>query len=169
MCNLSRMEQDLLAYADHVGRFFARQYGMPPMAGRVLGWLLVCDPPERTAAELSEELKASRTAIGTAVDALERAGGLVQRRRMAGERSDRISIGPDVFARSLDTPDEYAGMAELARTGLRLLGDDVPPDRKRRLLEVEAFSEFLVEQTVAMAVAWREHRARLVAEGRLPE
>ena len=161
--------EDALGYADQVGRFFARQYAMPPMAGRVLGWLLICDPPERTAGELAEELKASRTAIGTAVDHLERAGGLVHRRRAAGERADRISIGTAVFEQSLDTPEEYAGMAELARAGLRLLGDDVPLDRKRRLLEVEAFSEFLVEQTVAMAAAWREHRARLVAEGRLPE
>lgn len=157
-----------LAYADQVGRFFARQYGMPPMAGRVLGWLLICEPEERTAAELAAELKASRTAIGTAVDHLERAGGLVHRRRAAGERADRISVGGSVYEQSLDTPEEYAGMAELARTGLRLLGD-VPLDRKRRLLEMEAFSEFLVEQTVAMAAAWREHRARLVAEGRLPE
>ncbi|HEX7135893.1 MAG TPA: hypothetical protein VF228_25165 [Iamia sp.] len=161
--------EDALAYADQVGRFFARQYAMPPMAGRVLGWLLICDPPERTAAQLSEELRASRTAIGTAVDHLERAGGLVQRRRAAGERADRISIGPSVFERSLDTPEEYAGMAELARAGLRLLGDDVPLERKRRLLETEAFSEFLTERTVAMAAEWREHRARLVAEGRLPE
>jgi hypothetical protein len=158
-----------LGYADQVGRFFARQYNMPPMAGRVLGWLLIADPPERTAAELATELKASRTAIGTAVDHLERAGGLVQRRRAAGERADRISVGANIFEEGLDTPEEYAGMAELARAGLRLLGDDAPIDRRRRLLEVEAFSEFLVEQTVAMAAAWREHRARLVAEGRLPE
>ncbi|HEV7719683.1 MAG TPA: MarR family transcriptional regulator [Iamia sp.] len=162
-------QEDALAFADSVGRFFARQYGMPPMAGRVLGWLLICDPPERTAAELSEELKASRTAIGTAVDALERSGGLVQRRRAAGERADRISVGLDVWDRSLDTPEEYAGMAELCRTGLRLLGDDAPLERRRRLLETEAFSEFLVERTVAMAAEWREHRARLVADGRLPE
>jgi hypothetical protein len=161
--------EDALAYADQVGRFFSRQYGMPPMAGRVLGWLLICDPPERTAAELAEELRASRTAIGTAVDALERGGGLVMRRRAAGERADRISVGSSVFERGLETPEEYAGLAELARAGLRLLGDDVPVERRLRLMEVEAFSEFLVEQTVAMAAAWREHRARLVAEGRLPE
>ncbi|HMJ79277.1 MAG TPA: hypothetical protein VK507_25050 [Iamia sp.] len=160
---------DALAYADQFGRFFAKQYGLPPMAGRVFGYLLICDPPERTAAQLSEELKASRTAIGTAVEALERSGSLVQRQRAAGERADRIFVGPDMWDRSLESPEEYAAIAELARAGLRLLGDDAPLDHRRRLLEAEAFSEFLVEYTIAMAGKWREHRARLVAEGRLPE
>ncbi len=31
-----------LIFADHVGRFYARQYGFPPMAGRLLGYLFVC-------------------------------------------------------------------------------------------------------------------------------
>ena len=32
------LEQEL-GFADQVGRHYARQYGMPPMMGRVAGWL----------------------------------------------------------------------------------------------------------------------------------
>ena len=40
---------------------------MTPMAGRMWGWLLICEPPEQTAAEIAEALQASRGAIsGTA-------------------------------------------------------------------------------------------------------
>ena len=45
-----------LIFADHVGRFYARQYAFPPMAGRLLGYLFVCDPPQPTIDELGEAL-----------------------------------------------------------------------------------------------------------------
>ena len=54
------------AFVEEMGQALAG-YGMTPMAGRVWGWLLICDPPEQTAAELAEALGASRGAIsGTA-------------------------------------------------------------------------------------------------------
>ena len=62
-----------LDFADQVGRFFARQYGMPPATGRVAGWLLICDPPAQTAAEIAEALQMSRSAVGAAVSTLETA------------------------------------------------------------------------------------------------
>ena len=63
-----------ITYADHLGRFYARRYAFPPMAGRVLGYLLVCDPPNPTIAELSDALLASRSAPVIALDVLERLG-----------------------------------------------------------------------------------------------
>ena len=60
-----------LAFADDVGRFYARQYGLPPMAGRLLGYLFVCEPPQQTIDELSEALRASRSAITGVVKLLE--------------------------------------------------------------------------------------------------
>ena len=35
-----------ITYSDHVGRFYARRYGMAPMVGRLMGYLAVCDPSE---------------------------------------------------------------------------------------------------------------------------
>ena len=45
-----------------MGRYLG-QYGLPPMAGRMWGWLLVCDPVEQTAGQLAEALHASRGSI----------------------------------------------------------------------------------------------------------
>ena len=88
------MPQDAqLAFADHVGRFYARHYGFPPMAGRLLGYLLVCDPPQQTIDELSNALLASRSAITGAVKLLE-TYELARRTRSAGERMDRVSLNP---------------------------------------------------------------------------
>ena len=60
-----------ITFADHMGRFYARRYGFPPMVGRLIGYLAVCDPPEQSIGELAEALLASRSAITGAVKALE--------------------------------------------------------------------------------------------------
>src|SRR5438445_13508540 len=68
--------------------------GLPRMAGRILGLLLVCEPPERTAAELARELHASAGSISTMTRLLERAQ-LIERVSRAGERADRFRITPE--------------------------------------------------------------------------
>ena len=80
-----------ITFADHMGRFYARRYAYPPMVGRLLGYLAVCDPPEQTIGELTGALLASRSAITQAVNALETMR-TVRRFRMTGERMDRVRI-----------------------------------------------------------------------------
>ncbi|WP_432868146.1 hypothetical protein [Microbispora rosea] len=47
-------EQDqLLEWAERVAMYLARD-GVPPIAGRVLGWLMICNPPEQSAGQISE-------------------------------------------------------------------------------------------------------------------
>ena len=40
-------------FIEEMGQFLGG-YGMTPMAGRMWGWLLLCDPPEQTAAQIAE-------------------------------------------------------------------------------------------------------------------
>jgi DNA-binding Lrp family transcriptional regulator len=156
-----------LAFADRIGRFFARQYGLPPVTGRVSGWLLICDPPEQTAAEIAEALQTSRSAVGSAITALENQGQIL-RTRAAGERADRVSFHPDAAVRSLESPEEYGTMLALARHGLEVLRD-APPARRARLLGAVAFYEFLLERMPALADEWRARRDALQASGELPD
>jgi DNA-binding transcriptional ArsR family regulator len=156
-----------LGFADQVGRFFARQYGLPPVTGRVMGWLLICDPPEQTAAEIAEALQTSRSAVGGAIATLENQG-MVRRTRAAGERADRVSFHPDAAVRSLESPVEYGAMLALARHGLEVLRD-APPARRARLLGTVAFYEFLLERMPALADEWRARRDALRASGELPD
>jgi predicted ArsR family transcriptional regulator len=156
-----------LAFTDQVGRFFARQYGLPPVTGRVLGWLLICEPAEQTAAEIAEALQTSRSAVGSAIASLENQG-LVLRTRAAGERADRVSFHPDAAVRGLEAPDEYGTMLALARHGLEVLRD-APPARRARLLGAAAFYEFLIERMPALAAEWRARRDALRASGELPD
>ena len=156
-----------VTFADHMGRFHARQYGFPPMVGRVIGYLAVCDPPAQSIGELADALLASRSAIAGAVKVLE-ATHAVQRSRVAGERLDRVRI-------DLSTPQsmgmdisEYKQLFDLSREGLEVLAD-APPERRAVLLEMSAFAEFLIEQMPKLQEQWESRRAELVASGVLPE
>jgi biotin operon repressor len=156
-----------ITFADHAGRFYARRYGMAPVMGRLLGYLAVCDPREQSIAELADALLASRSAIAGAVNALENLG-LIQRSRAAGERMDRVRIDmSSPQATGFDLA-EYQEQGELAREGLRLLGE-VPPERQAILLEWAAFADFLVERLPMLEQEWKERREKLRTAGDLPE
>ena len=155
-----------LTFADHTGRFYARRYSFPPMVGRLIGYLAVCDPPEQTIGDLAEALLASRSAIAGAVNVLE-AIHVIRRSRAAGERMDRVRI--DMSSRQALGMDiaEYEELREVAQEGLEVLRG-TPVERRAVLLEMFAFADFLVERIPALEQEWMQRRAALVAEGRLP-
>lgn len=156
-----------VTYADHMGRFYARRYGFPPMVGRMIGYLAVCDPREQSIGELSEALLASRSAITGAAKMLE-AFHVIRRSRAAGERMDRVSI-------DLSTPQsigmdmtEYEELRDMSREGLGVLeGESF--ERRAVLLETLAYAEFLLEELPKVRNAWEKRRAALVKAGDLPE
>jgi len=150
-----------LTFADHAGRFYARRYGMAPMVGRLVGYLAVCDPSDQSISELADALLASRSAIAGAVNTLESLG-LIRRYRAAGERMDRVRIDLTSQRGFGFDPSEYLEMSELAREGLRLLGD-APPERREILLEWVALAEFLVERMPVWEQEWKERREELRA------
>jgi hypothetical protein len=155
-----------ITFADHMGRYYAHRFAFPPMVGRVLGYLLVCEPRDQTIAELSEALLASRSAITGALNVLERIAA-VRRSRAAGERMDRVRIDfASAQARGFDIT-EYQELGDLAREGLGVLSD-APPERRAELLELAAFADFLVEGTQMLRQEWEARREALRASGELP-
>jgi DNA-binding MarR family transcriptional regulator len=156
-----------ITFADHTGRFYASRYAFPPMVGRLIGYLAVCDPPEQSIGELADALLASRSAIAGAIKVLETIHA-VRRSRSAGERMDRVrldmstpqSLGMDIA--------EYQELGELARQGLEVLRD-APEQRRAILLGLSAFADFLLEQIPILEQEWKARMAALVAAGDLPE
>ena len=156
-----------ITFADHMGRFYARRYAFPPMVGRLIGYLAVCDPPEQSIGELADALLASRSAIANAVKVLETMR-LIRRTRVAGERMDRVRLDPtSPQAMGLDTA-EYEEMRELVREGMEVVRD-APAELQARLLEWSEFTAFVIEQVQRMQQEWLQRRAALVAAGKLPE
>lgn len=148
-----------LIFADHVGRFYARQYGFPPMAGRLLGYLFVCDPEHQTIDELGEALLASRSAITGAVKLLE-GYRMARRTRLAGERMDRVSLDPTSQQPQNFDSAIHIEHAALFREGLTLL-TDAPPERRARLEEMVALADFLSKRLPALLDEWQLYRDQL--------
>jgi hypothetical protein len=156
-----------LIFAEHAARLYAKHRGFPPMAGRLLGYLAICDPAEQTIDELAEALLASRSAITGAVKLLEPMR-LLNRTRRAGERVDRISVSlaalePQNFDSGL-----FSEQAALFREGLALLPEDARA-RRAPLEEGVALAGFLDERLPQVAAEWRERRAALRASGQLTD
>ena len=117
--------------------------GMPPMAGRMWAYLAICDPPQRTAAEIAERLHASRGSISSMARLLEQVG-LLRRGTKPGDRREYFSVPPDA-ARSLmeKSIHQLRASREVLDAGLALIADR-PAESKARLQglrDVYAFFE----------------------------
>ena len=155
-----------LDFAGQVGRFYARQFGFPPMAGRLLGYLFVCDPPQQTIDKLAEALLASRSAITSAVKLLE-GYRMVRRTRAAGERVDRVGLDPAGREPQNFDSGVHKEHAALFREGLALIAD-APPEHRAPLEEMVALAEFLGWRLPVLVDEWHVHREELRASGGLP-
>jgi DNA-binding transcriptional ArsR family regulator len=123
-------------FIEELGMQFELEGGTPRMVGRVLGWLLVCEPPEQSAAELAERLRASKGSISTATRLLLRMG-LIERVRLRGERFDRFVALPQAWDEYLWREDQFSAPRRVLRLGLEALEDE-PTARRARLEELDS-------------------------------
>jgi DNA-binding transcriptional regulator GbsR (MarR family) len=144
------------AYVDEVAEFFVGE-GLPLTAGRVIGWLLISDPPEQTPAQLTAALQVSRSSISSAMRLLT-PSGLVERTRRRGDRNEYFRIAPDGWSRMLMR--RYAqttGFREVTERGLDLLaGADA--ERRERLERVTDLYRFLETELPALLERWRSRQ-----------
>jgi DNA-binding transcriptional regulator GbsR (MarR family) len=128
-------------FVEEMGQVLA-SYGMTPMAGRMWGWLLICDPPEQTAADIAEALHASRGAIsGTA--RLLAGAGMIRRTTLRGDRREYFSAPPETFETFLRGAGRiYHRFREMAERGLDAIADR-PPESRARLEEFRDLFAFM--------------------------
>ncbi|MGH3979000.1 MAG: GbsR/MarR family transcriptional regulator [Pseudonocardiaceae bacterium] len=145
---------DLHGYAEEVGLYFADK-GLPRMPGRILGWLLVCEPPHQSAEELATVLSASRGSISMAVRMLLRTGA-VERYAVPGSRRTYYRVRPGFWLREAEEKARVASEArKLAEHGLGLLaGRD--EESRRRLTEMRDMYTFLETEYARIEARWHE-------------
>jgi DNA-binding MarR family transcriptional regulator len=136
--NIAGMNDRQAAFVEEMGQYLA-SVGMTPMAGRMLAWLLICDPAEQTAAELAESLRASRGAISGAARSLETAG-FIRRTRRRGDRREHLSVPPGAIrALAAGAGAIYHRLEVIAAHGIGVVADLPPPKRER----IEEFHDFV--------------------------
>ena len=136
------MAHDQSAFVEEMGQYLA-SYGMTPMAGRMWGWLLICEPPEQTAAQIAEALEASRGAISGTARILASAG-MIRRTTRPGDRREYFSAPPEALDSMLVSASAtYRRLREIAERGLAATTDHSPSARARleEFRDVIAFIE----------------------------
>lgn len=149
-------------FAEEVGLLFAA-FGIPRMAGRILGWLLVCDPPRQSSAELAAALEASKGSISTATRLLG-SYGLIDRLPVPGSRSDHFEVRRLAFSQAHDQLRTFRTFRELMDKGLAVVGDDRSA-RADRLRETRDFYAF-VEREYPKLMERFHTEQRMAREGR---
>src|SRR5664280_2152746 len=110
-------------FVEELGVLLELEAGTPRMVGRTLGWLLVCDPPEQSAAELAQMLQASKGSISTATRLLLRMG-FIERARFRGERFDRFRAQPEAWDEFFWRDEQFKTPRRVFRLGLDALAGE---------------------------------------------
>ncbi|MFC2020485.1 GbsR/MarR family transcriptional regulator [Chloroflexota bacterium] len=148
-------------FAEEVGIFF-EQTGMPRMAGRILGWLMVSEPPHQTTAELAQALQASMGSISTMTRLLIRIG-LIERINLPGQRRDCFCIKTGAWHQMLrDSLTQTTAFRQLAERGLELIDDKAHLNR-RWIEEMHDMYIFFERELPALFERWEEecHKQKL--------
>lgn len=124
-------DREALAWVEEVSAFFARQEGLPPITGRILGWLMICEPAEQSAADIATGIKASRASMTANIRALT-ATGLVRRYTRAGDRTAYYRLDDEGWETAVRQRIEGMSAFEtVLNRGLHLVGPDA--ERASRL------------------------------------
>jgi DNA-binding transcriptional regulator GbsR (MarR family) len=145
-------------FVEEVGVVFEKT-GLPRMAGRVFGWLLISDPPYQSPAELSAVLMASKGSISTTVRLLIQIG-LIDRYVIPGIRHDYFLLRGDALQKTIrhGLEDEIKMFLNLAERGLELMTGE-PSIRREWLVEMHERYIFLEQEFPAMMERYEKHRA----------
>lgn len=122
--------------------------GMPRITGRVVAYLLVCDPPEQSAEDLATALDASRGSISAATRLLATAG-LIERVTFRGDRRTYHRAVPDWSSLLAVQLQRLAELRRLLEQGRAALGGEVPA-RRERLDGINAFATFWHDELTAV-------------------
>ncbi|UBU13502.1 GbsR/MarR family transcriptional regulator [Nonomuraea gerenzanensis] len=112
--------EQVLDWVERVAALVSGEWGLAPISGRILGWLMACHPPAQTAADLAGAIGASRASL-TANLQLLTSVKLVRRFRRPGERNVYYEIEHDAWSKVIRQQlAAFTAFDELAAEGLRL-------------------------------------------------
>lgn len=128
-------------FVEQLGGYFEIN-GLTRLSGRLLGWLLVCEPERQCAEQLAVALESSSGGISTNARLLMQFG-FIERLGVAGDRRTYYRARPNAFAAGeRQRIRTMADLTAMADAGLRAMRGS-PPERSRRLEEMRALSAYM--------------------------
>jgi len=145
-------------FIEDAGLLF-EESGHPRMAGRILGCLLISDPPYLSTTELAEILQASKGSLSTMTRFLLQMG-LIERVGLPGRRLDYFQIKsgalPQLVRHAIH---EFSALRQLTERGLELMeGQD--SELKQRLQEARDLFSYLEQEYPLLIERWEKEQKK---------
>ena len=146
---------------------FIEEMGGTRMEGRVMGWLLLSDPPVQSLTEIAEGLGVSKAAVSTAARSLLQSGA-VERVSEPGQRGDSYRSIPGNLENVLHL-DHIMALGRLVDRSLDLVSDKDQTQSNYSLLhEIREFLAFLEAEIPGLMSRWRARLAEKQAGAGAP-
>jgi len=141
-------------FVEDFGLLF-EESGHPRMAGRILGCLLISDPPYLSSIELSEILQASKGSLSTMTRFLLQMG-LIERVGLPGRRRDYFQIKSSAWTQLVGhAVYEISALRKMTERGLELMeGQD--SDLKQRLQEARDLFSYMEREYPLLIDRWEK-------------
>jgi len=144
--NLLPLEE--VHFIEDIGLYFER-LGMPRMAGRILGVLLISDPEAQSITDIASKLSASKSSISIMARLLIEVG-LIERVANPIPRRDYYRFKPGGWILYMQQwLALMAGLHKIAERGLELM-QNKPPELQERLMEAHDLFSFMEEHFPAL-------------------
>ncbi len=151
---LSSFEE--MHFVEDIGLYFER-LGLPRMAGRILGVLLISDPPEQSITDIGQKLNASKSSISIMARLLLEVG-LIERVPSPIPRRDYFRFKQGGWILYMHQWLELmAGLHVIAERGLTLI-ENKPPELRERLQEAHDMFSYIEEHFPALLKDLEEKR-----------
>jgi hypothetical protein len=114
--------------------------GWPRLAGRLMGELMLADPPYLSTTQLCERLETSKGHLSSTMKLLV-LGGLVERFGVSGSRMDHYRVPPDAFVRAVQhSVEPMTRLADLAdRAAVRLPPGSIVAEQVTQMRDLYRF------------------------------
>ncbi|MEV7970218.1 MarR family transcriptional regulator [Sphaerisporangium sp. NPDC088356] len=126
--------------------------------GRLYAWLMICEPPHQSLAELATQLGVSKTAISTVARQLEMAGMI--ERVPTSNREHRYQVVSGGWAHVMRV--QMAALRPVLDAldfGMSIIGD-ARPEQRARLEETKEFFAFTERDADEFLQRWQEYRKK---------
>jgi DNA-binding MarR family transcriptional regulator len=149
------LSPEIQRFIEAIGGYFT-QYGLPRIAGRLLGLAMVVDRP-LTLDDMAAALGVSRASVSTNIRLIESVG-FVDRVTIPKDRRDYYRCSSDPWeARIRSGIVQIDALGAIARRGLAAVAEGETYARAH-LEDLAEFCEFLLEEERGLLQRWRAYR-----------
>jgi DNA-binding transcriptional regulator GbsR (MarR family) len=151
-------EVEMKQFIEDVGILYG-EMGFPRMAGRIFGWLLLCDPPHQSAEQLATIVEASKGSISSMTRLLIQAG-IIEKIGIPGRRDTYYRIRSGSWSELMrNRLPHLTSMRKLAERGLGLIAERTLESRQR-LQELRDFYAFLEREIPSLLDRYEQGHAK---------